>query len=512
MNSRPYVDRYTLPVVARTERLIAWIRLAVAAGAALALEVGPRVPRQLASSTERVVLVYLVYAVVALVVARPVAGSRLLRGFVVAIDVLTASTMMALSLDPVSISLVYFVFALFCATLRWQWRGTLWTAAALLVTFGTLGTYLAWAVRPGLELSLYLTRVLYLGIAAAFLTYMGWHEERRRAEIERLAAWPRTTARDLAGVVEQTLAHAAAILGAPKLVLIWERAEEAWIDVAVWTRDAFTLEREPPGDRDALAAKLGATGGVVLRGSDGDGVLAMPGRAEGTNALAEIVAREVTTIVELHFVEERLRLAAIGQERLKFARDLHDGVLQALTGARLQLQARAKDDPAVAPIEAALAQVQGELRAMIDGLRPFPRVDDAGGPLPDRLAALRRRFEIQWGLAVTLDIDDALADVPATLAAEIYLLVHEALVNVARHARARTARVRVAVSGGRAEIDVVDDGKGFDFVGKRTLAELLDRGPSSLAERIVALDGSLGVESGPSGARVEMTVPVRAQP
>ena len=492
----------------RIERLIAWIRLAVAAVSAVALQIGPAVSRVLVVPAERVVVVYLVYAVFVLLAVRRVAASPVLRGMMVAIDVVTAATVMALSLDPISISFVYFVFALFCATLRWQWRGTLWTAAAVLVGFGTLGTFVAWSVQPGSELSLYLVRVLYLGIASAFLTYMGWHEERRRAEIERLAAWPRTTARDLAGVLEQTLAHAAAILEVPRLVLIWERADEAWIDVAIWTRDGFTLEREPPGELGAIAARHGGTA-VAMRGSDGEGILAIPGAVD---AFSEIVAREITTIVELHFVEERLRVAAIGQERLRFARDLHDGALQALTGARLQLAALAKDDPALAAIESSLAQAQGELRAMIDDLRPFPRTDDAGGALPARLAALRQRFEVQWGLAVTLDLDESLAGLPGKLGAEIYLLVHEALVNVARHARARSARVRVGVHDGQAEIHVVDDGKGFDFVGKRTLPQLLDGGPSSLAERIAALDGSLDVESGPSGAKVEMTVPVRAAP
>jgi signal transduction histidine kinase len=317
-------------------------------------------------------------------------------------------------------------------------------------------------------------------------------------------------------VLEQTLAHAAGILHAPEMVLVWERSDEPWTDVARWKASAFTLEREPPGELAEIAAKHGAGAGAVpLRGADGEGVLAVPGRdlAATDAAIAELVGREVTTILEQHLVEDRLRVAAIGQERLRFARDLHDGLLQALTGARLQLQAAAKADAGdprerIAAIEASLAQAQRELRAMIDELRPFPRVDEADGALPERLAALRRRVEVQWGLAVTLDVDDALAAVPARLAGELYLLVQEALVNVARHAEARTARVKLVAERGRVEIQVVDDGKGFDFVGHRSLPELLGGGPSSLAERIVALDGNLDVESGPSGARVAMTVPV----
>lgn len=483
---------------ARIERLIAWLRLAVAAGSLVGLLLEDRTG-ELAAATQRIVLVYLGYSAFLLLVVRQVAASPVLRVLMVAIDLATAVVLMSLSLDPTSFSFVYFVFALFCATLRWRWRGTLWTAAAVLIAFGSLGTFFAWVARPGSELSLYLIRVLYLGIVSAFLTYIGWHEERRRIEIERLAAWPRTTARDLAGVLEQTLAHAATILGAPRLVLVWERSDEPWTDVATWTPGGFALERAPPD-------QLQQHRGLALRGGDGEGVLVIDGPYDP--ALGEIVAREVTAIVEQHLVEDRLRVAAIGQERLRFARDLHDGLLQALTGARLQLQAVAKDDARVAAIETSLAQAQRELRAMIDDLRPFPRVDDPDGALPARLAALRQRVEVQWGLAVTLDVDDAVAQVPPRLAGEVYLLVQEALVNVARHANAQTARVRLVLADGRVEIHVADDGRGFDFVGKRSLSELLGGGPSALAERIVALDGNLDVESGPTGARVEMTVPV----
>lgn len=491
----------------RTERLIAYLRLVLALGSLGGLLVDPSQPHVLASVTHRVVLVYLGYAALMVLVWRQVASSRMLTLLMVAVDLATAVTLMALSLDPTSMSSVYFVFALFCATLRWRWQGTLWTAAAVLIAFGSLGTFVTWAIQPGTELQVFLIRVLYLGTVSAFLTYIGWHDEQRRREIERLAAWPRTSARDLAGVVEQTLAHAAEILGAAEVLLVWERSEEPWIDVARWTRAGFQLDREPPGELAEVAARHGAkTGAIALHGHDGAGLLAVPGR-ELDPALANIVGREVTAIVEQHLVEDRLRVAAIGQERLRFARDLHDGLLQALTGARLQLQAVAKDDARVAATETALAQAQRELRAMIDDLRPFPRVDDPEAALPARLAALRRRVEVQWGLAVTLDLDDAVEHVPAKLAGELYLLVQEALVNVARHAEAHTARVQITLVDGRIEIHVDDDGKGFGFVGRRSLHELGAGGPSSLAERIVALDGSLAVESSERGARVAMTVP-----
>src|SRR5205823_13754233 len=102
---------------------------------------------------------------------------------------------------------------------------------------------------------------------------------------------------------------------------------------------------------------------------------------------------------ELH-ATEHLKAVAAGEERIRLARDLHDGVLQSLTGIRLELRAVAAQlngDPPLArdrwlAIERALAIEQRELRFFIGGLGPsIGNPSDVGSTLAERLHALRER-------------------------------------------------------------------------------------------------------------------------
>src|SRR5205085_2053721 len=92
--------------------------------------------------------------------------------------------------------------------------------------------------------------------------------------------------------------------------------------------------------------------------------------------LIQIVSRELGASIHHVTALERSRRVAIVDERIRLARDLHDGVLQALTGIRLELQAMAASDDDVSrdrkllAIERALSAEQAELRRFIQGLRP----------------------------------------------------------------------------------------------------------------------------------------------
>ena len=59
-------------------------------------------------------------------------------------------------------------------------------------------------------------------------------------------------------------------------------------------------------------------------------------------------------------------------------------------------------------------------------------------------------------------------------------------------------------------IEVMDDGSGFPFHGRMTLAAIRESGigPAMLAERVAALNGELAVESSGSGAKLEISVPL----
>jgi signal transduction histidine kinase len=172
------------------------------------------------------------------------------------------------------------------------------------------------------------------------------------------------------------------------------------------------------------------------------------------------------------------------------------------------LRAKAVSDRLQTAIRAAVADV----RRLAYDLRP-PTLDELG-----LVEALRERTQQYTaadgaaGLRATIEAPDALPALPALPAAvevAAYRIVQEALMNVTRHAQARTCVVRVACpAGSPLRIDVVDDGIGLpDPTGRRP-----GLGLRSMQERASELGGGCAVERAvPCGTRVSAWLPVAGQ-
>ena len=458
-------------------------------------------------------------------------------------------------------------FLLASATLRWLWRGTLWTAVAVLAAHGGLGMVAAHVVAgPAIEPARLIARSLYLALMAILLVCLGAYEERAREEISRLASWPRTLPREAPALVRDLLGHTAALLGSPRVLMGWEEPEEPWFHLASWSRGEFHWNRQPPGTYEPLVAEpltgadflcpdaraaaptclhtsaaglrrargrplhpdlqarfaIGPVLSLRLQGEVVKGrlfCLDKPGLTADDLVLGEIIARQVATRMDHFYLLQRLQQAAATEERIHLARQLHDGVLQSLTGAALQLQTVGPlletDRPAAQDrlllIQRLLAEEQRDLRFFIQELKPAPLgLPGTDSGLAARLKELAERIERHWGLRVELTMERPAARISESLLREIYLIVHEALVNAARHAQASTARVGVAVQENQVRIHVTDDGRGFRFHGHYDQAALTDMklGPVTLKERIAVLHGSLAIDSDESGARLEITLPL----
>jgi len=237
----------------------------------------------------------------------------------------------------------------------------------------------------------------------------------------------------------------------------------------------------------------------------------------------EGLAREVIANASAdHYVSDRHKaFSSAVNERLRLARELHDGLLQSLTGATLQLEAALRLIDAdrqgareqIREAQELIAERQRELRAWIDSVR-HENTTHAQSPVPlaSVLQTLCRRVS-RWGPRVELDAPDV-ARIPAAVADHVYRVVQEGLSNVTRHAHARVARVEVRVSGTAVRIGITDDGCGFPFRGRYDLAALNARGigPVSLKERAMSLGGKLVVTSTLSGSKVDVELPALACP
>jgi signal transduction histidine kinase len=200
----------------------------------------------------------------------------------------------------------------------------------------------------------------------------------------------------------------------------------------------------------------------------------------------------------------RQRIVEAGdRERRRVERNLHDGAQQRLATLALSLaMLRDSDntDPATATL---IAQALAELKQAIEELRELARgihpaiLTEEG--LPAAVESLADRSPLP--VRVATDFDARLPEPTETAA---YFVVSESLANIAKYARASSARVELSRSDGILRVEVLDDG-----VGGADSA--LGSGLRGLADRISAMRGSFRVEDPPGGGtRVLAEIPCDA--
>src|ERR1700676_565437 len=200
-------------------------------------------------------------------------------------------------------------------------------------------------------------------------------------------------------------------------------------------------------------------------------------------------------------------------ERRHLARELHDQLGQALTAAKIDLQAAQgleehtaivqRLDDSIATLERLLQQV----RQLSLELRP-PLLDDLG-----LVPALRWYLDQQAqraGLRVEFFADPALERVDAAIETACFRVAQEALTNVVRHARAQTVSVELDRTPEALHLVVRDDGIGFDLMTAEQGASL---GLPGMRERVTLWGGELDCKSAPGrGTEVHAFFPVRFRP
>jgi signal transduction histidine kinase len=199
------------------------------------------------------------------------------------------------------------------------------------------------------------------------------------------------------------------------------------------------------------------------------------------------------------------------EERRRLRRDLHDGLGPALTGVALTADAATNfldSDPdrsreLLAELRDHVGTAIADVRRLVDDLRP-PALDEVGlvGAIQQRAHQLQLRPDGS-SLAVRLVAPDGLPPLPAAVEVAAYRIATEALVNVARHADATSAEVRLLCNGA-LELEVTDD-------GGRTSPWVPGVGLSSMQERADEVGGV--VEAGPcgTGGRVRARFPLGAR-
>ena len=350
--------------------------------------------------------------------------------------------------------------------------------------------------------------------------------ERRRDELEasvrRLEA---TTAiaraiggeTDLDRVLELIVKRGRALLGARGMVILL--AEEPGLVVAATAGEispGFRGTRLDAGDADAVRRALSEHGldaqvlvPLSFRGRALGMLAAVGGEEAGEDEqlLLAFAASAATAVATARSVEaQRLRESVAGAEaeRARWARELHDETLQGLGGLRMQVSAARRRDDTDA-MRAALEEVVGTIDGEIEGLRTLirelrPAALDELGPAP-AIEELAARTGARHGLAVTTDLAFE-GRRSAEVETALYRIIQEALTNAVKHAGASRVAVEARDDDGVLRLSVSDDGRGFD-----PSAPNAGFGLAGMRERVLLLGGTLDVESGPAGTRIEATLP-----
>ena len=215
------------------------------------------------------------------------------------------------------------------------------------------------------------------------------------------------------------------------------------------------------------------------------------------------IARLVAGYRELRVAREEMARLAVAEERLRFARDLHDLlghslsviVLKSELAGKLAETAPDRAAREVQEIERVARDALREVREAVSGYRQTS--------LTQELEGARQALE---AAGMTVRIVQRTGPLPAPVDSVLAWAVREGTTNVIRHSGARRVRMTVVGEEARARLEIVDDGVGGSVDGEGS-------GLRGLRERVQARDGSL--EFGPGregGFRVAVTVPVKKTP
>lgn len=377
--------------------------------------------------------------------------------------------------------------------------------------------------------------------------------DKRRRELERAVTSLEATteiARALGGetridrVLELIVKRARALVDARMVLILLEEGD----DLVVVATTAGEAPHDLVGQRIPIAGTV--TGGVLRSGKaervrdlderlqvstggagfNAQGALLVPllfrGRSYGLIAacdrmddqadfgqgeeelLLSFAASAAIAVATAKSVEEdRLRhsIDSSEQERRRWARELHDETLQVLGGLRVLLSSALKQDDlegfrtaTTSAVEQIRSEIDG-LRRLITELRPAA-LDELG--LEPAITALCEQSQTIEGLVVHRQIE-LNGRLKPELETTIYRLVQEALTNVAKHARADQSWVVVREDDGSIDVEVRDDGSGFDPDQSSN-----GFGVQGMRERVALAGGTLHFVSAGPGTRVRAKIPV----
>jgi signal transduction histidine kinase len=271
------------------------------------------------------------------------------------------------------------------------------------------------------------------------------------------------------------------------------------------------IQKLVEGTRAIAAGSLDTR--IAVKSSDELGVL-----AESFNQMADSLQRRTLELTEANQAAienarlyEQARAIATMEERQRLARELHDSVTQSLYSLTLLAEASKRTASSgniekvvgnISRLGETAQQALKEMRLLVYELRPLA-LEQAGlaDALQNRLDAVEKRAGVDAQLRVSLE-----ADLHPTIENGLYRIAQEVLNNSLKHAEATKILVSLTTHEGHVELEVQDNGKGFESEAIHDHGGL---GMVSIRERVEALHGWYSITSKPGdGTKVWIRVPM----
>jgi signal transduction histidine kinase len=234
--------------------------------------------------------------------------------------------------------------------------------------------------------------------------------------------------------------------------------------------------------------------------------------------LAETFALHAGIAIDNARLHDQVQRLAIVEERERIGKDLHDGIIQGVYAIALSLEdvpELMRDDPAEATsrVDRAIDGLNLTIRDIRNFILGLHSELIAGGDLVAGLATLALEFRLNSTVDIDIDLEsgeEAAQVIPLEQRVQLLQMAREALSNAARHSRATRASISLHADDEWLNLEVIDNGVGFDPRAPRNARHL---GLVNLRGRAAAMGGTLLIESEPgAGTRIIVRLPLAQRP
>jgi len=510
------------------------------------------------SAFESILVAYIVFG--SIVAWLPIIG-KLRTGWQLPVHLIDAGVISYLMYFLQNLSSTFFilyVFVLMSATFRWNWRGAFWTTAlvfALQVILFSTNHLVAQ----------FIIQCAFLFIVGGIFAFFGAGRERSANRLNQIAAWPSIRGQTYIDSenhwLDASLVHIANVLQVPRVLIVWEIAQEPYVVMTLFTDGVSIQDRAPAECLDSLVLadlevatfasealkskecitstgtkyfgtqiidktiqtnfKISSVCSAAFSGDNCKGRLFLLDRlgwGQDDLALAEVAASRLRIEIEHYALSIRLEETAASRERIRLSRDLHDGSLQSLAAAALQLKmiSAHADETIQDEIDGVRRLILGEqrrIRAFVDDRQSSAQQQSIN--LHNAIQRRIQKMEDHWGCRIAVQsITPKDSTVTNEVINQIELLVAESVSNAVQHGNASHINITIEKTSGHVQLRIADNGLGLPgTLGTYSQAELAAQGigPQSIVKRVTELRGTLSLSSSRNGVEIRVKFPVEGQ-